>query len=581
MKPTQRCILTSWSIALAIAAAAVFFLFPLVVARNIPLIDPDEGLHASIAQEMVERGDWVVPRLLGKPFLDKPILYFWAEACSLQCFGMSEAAVRLPGLLFGLLGAVTTGAVAWRLCGRTTGLVAGLFYTTSALPLALSQAAAHDVALVPWVNLAILSFWESDHVQTRRAALAWASVAGLVLGLAILTKGLVGIALVGGTYGGYLIFTRQLRLASCFRGMLAVAIAALIASTWYWAVEQRNPGYLHYYFIQRHVLGFTTDTQRHGGAPWWYYLPVFAAGGMPWIAYLPVLIQDAWLKRRSRAAQPMEATAAAERPARGDHPLVLLAVWLVGCTLFLSASHSKLVTYFWPVFPAGAILAAVVWGRLLEGQLTEGARRSVAGVIWGTCVLGLFAMPFLPILAQRYFDIRFPLTVWIVMLMVSLATWAPIWCWVTGRPWGTLVSAMVALAGIFVVVMSMVVPQVAAEVSARELAGYFNHRGEFPSRLVVAEGRVGSLVFYLRHEIRTGLRKGQLTMLKLEQPIQGSPLAPSGEMLVLPEGHVEDAKACFDLAGAAFERAGRYRLYTSEELNSSIRTATIDSVKRF
>ena len=72
-------------------------------------MDPDEGLHASIAQEMADGGDWLVPRLMGKPFLDKPILYFWAEAASLRLFGMSEAAVRLPGLLFGLLGMIARG----------------------------------------------------------------------------------------------------------------------------------------------------------------------------------------------------------------------------------------------------------------------------------------------------------------------------------------------------------------------------------------------------------------------------------------------------------------------------------------
>ena len=48
---------------------------PLLVAHSIPLVDPDEGLFASIAQEMVEKGDWIVPRQLNEPFLDRPILY--------------------------------------------------------------------------------------------------------------------------------------------------------------------------------------------------------------------------------------------------------------------------------------------------------------------------------------------------------------------------------------------------------------------------------------------------------------------------------------------------------------------------
>ena len=80
---------------LAIVIAAVMFVFPLFVP--FPLLDPDEGLHASIAQEMVERGDWITPRFLGQPFFDKPILYFWIQAVSLRLFGSNEAAVRLPG----------------------------------------------------------------------------------------------------------------------------------------------------------------------------------------------------------------------------------------------------------------------------------------------------------------------------------------------------------------------------------------------------------------------------------------------------------------------------------------------------
>ena len=62
--------------------------------------------------------------------------------------------------MFGLLGAATTGLLAWRMFGRRTGWIAGVFYATTILPMALAQAASHDVALVPWVNLAMLLLWE-------------------------------------------------------------------------------------------------------------------------------------------------------------------------------------------------------------------------------------------------------------------------------------------------------------------------------------------------------------------------------------------------------------------------------------
>src|SRR6476620_2882587 len=96
-----------------VACVVGIYLYPL--ALRTPLMDPDEGIHATIAQEMVERGDYVIPRFLVVPFRDKPALYSAAQALSLRFFGMSEAAVRLPGVLFALLGCATTAVLAWRM----------------------------------------------------------------------------------------------------------------------------------------------------------------------------------------------------------------------------------------------------------------------------------------------------------------------------------------------------------------------------------------------------------------------------------------------------------------------------------
>ena len=101
---------------LVISLAAVLYIGPLFL--DAPLTDPDEGLHASIAQEMRERGDFVVPRFLGRAFLDKPVLFFWTQLASIAAFGMNTAAARLPGTLFALLGIATTGWVARVRCTR-------------------------------------------------------------------------------------------------------------------------------------------------------------------------------------------------------------------------------------------------------------------------------------------------------------------------------------------------------------------------------------------------------------------------------------------------------------------------------
>src|SRR3569832_1486807 len=98
-----------------VAVAVALVIAPLLA--NAPLFDPDEGLHAAIAQEMVLRGDYVTPAFLGEQFLDKPILFFRAEAAALRLFGDRESAVRVPPLLFGVAGMLTVAVLGSALFG--------------------------------------------------------------------------------------------------------------------------------------------------------------------------------------------------------------------------------------------------------------------------------------------------------------------------------------------------------------------------------------------------------------------------------------------------------------------------------
>jgi 4-amino-4-deoxy-L-arabinose transferase-like glycosyltransferase len=547
-----------WRGALWLAAvlALVVYVYPLLLAARIPLTDPDEGLHASIAQEMVRRGDWVVPRLMGEPFLDKPILYFWAETASLRAFGMSEWAVRLPGLLFGLLGMLATGIAGRRMFGRPTGVVAAMFYATMFIPTALVQSPTHDVALVPLVTLAILLFWEAEQAQSRRAAAGYTLAIGLLLGLSILTKGLVGVALVGIAYGGYLLLGRRLTVAICARGAAVLLVAAAIGGTWFIAMEVHNPGFLHYYFIDRHLKGFATATQSHGLQPWWYYLPFLLGGGLPWIAYLPVVIRDQWATRGT--ADP-----SLRRP---GSPLLLLWCWVVGCALVLSISHSKLVTYLWPVFPAVAILAAVAWTRLWDGALSQGARRLLGFTLWLSCLTGPAVLPAVLAAARWKIDLRLPWTVWAVGVAISLTAAAPLAFWLAGRYRAVLATALLTLAAQFVFLVTAALPQAAEGFSARELAGYLNQREVLPSSVLVVEERLGSLGFYLNNRPGAGPNEPRLQSIRFAEVFDPRVVGPRA-VVVLPEGKARaGAKRGDKLSGIPYQRVGHYRVYSGEEL---------------
>ena len=542
--------LTGLFLAAALLATVIFIL---PIGSGLPLIDPDEGFHAAVAQEMVERGDWVIPRWQGEPFLDKPILYTWTQALSLAVFGMNEAAVRLPGLLFGLLAMFATGLIAWRILGPKLGLVSAMLYATTILPSALAQVPVHDVALVPWVCLALLFFWEADRANTSGGRWACVGAVGLFLGLSCLTKGLMGVALVGLSYGSYLLVTRRLTVAVCIRGAVALAVAGLVGSTWYLAMEFRSPGYLYYFFVERHILGFATASQEHGSEPWWYYLPILLLGGMPWVSYLPVGIRDWWANRGTSSDSP------------SDGSVALLVCWLLTGTLLFSVAGSKLVTYVWPVFPPMAILASVVWCRLLDGELSAPARRWFSGNIWSASLIGPVAVPAAMIVAQEALDVRFGPFQWVLGLAAGFSTWIPILFWRAGRARGVLISGTGAMAAQFAALMIVIGPYAAGVNSARDLAEHFNQTGRVPSKVMIVEDRVGSIVFYLHPNLRNALRQGQLQPVRAKRMDQAAQFAPD-KVVAVAQVRVPRVQKHFDLDAIPFETAGRYRLYRPSEL---------------
>jgi 4-amino-4-deoxy-L-arabinose transferase-like glycosyltransferase len=541
--PWSRQTVAWWAAVLT----AALFVCPLLL--DLPLLDPDEGLHAAIALEMVERGDYVTPRFLGEPFLDKPVLFFWAQAASLKVFGVSEVAIRIAGLGFGWLGALTTGLLAWRLAGRATGCLAAACYATLLLPAALSQAAVHDVALVPWTNLALLGLWEAGRSRATARTLAWSAFAGLWLGLAILTKGLAGVAVVGIATAIWMLGSRRLRPATIAGGLVALLLGGLVAAPWYVAMDAANPGYLHYFFVERHWLGYATTTQPHGQRAWWYYLPVLAAGALPWILALPL-------------ARPSP-----EAPARdaGDAP-VLLWSWLTGGLAFFSLAKSKLVTYVLPLFPAVAVLAAMTWVGWIGSAGGRPPPRRAGMIVLAQAALMAVAVVGAATVATVRFEVSYGAGAWLTVGCLAVAWLAlpPVVWWRIGP--GASAGVILALTCATVPTgLLVVLPPVAHTLTARDLARTLNAQGRFPARLWLLDERVGSLVFYLDPTLRHGLTPDRIVNVGLDA-VLGMRRPPEGTVIVVPVERLDRLTRRVDLAGVPFTAAGHHRIYSGEAL---------------
>jgi len=512
----------------AFAIVALVLMIAPLVARA-PLFDPDEGLHAAIAQEMARTGDYVTPRFLGEPFLDKPILFFWAEALSLRAFGMNEAAVRIPPLLFGLLGMVSVAALGRALFGERAGLMAGLVYGTMLLPLGVSQVAVHDVAIVPFMCAGVYLLLRSADAVNLPAALG----AGVSLGLSILTKGLVGVVFAGIFAVCFAVSRRETiwRLGTALA--IAIVVAAFVAAPWYVLMERAHPGYLHYYFVERHLQGYLTSTQRHAGRAWWYYVPIVIGGSLPWTGYL------------ARAA----------RTARANRLRLVVWGWLAVGFVFLSVGESKLATYALPLFPALAILIA---------EVIDSNQAAIDRVGYYVYAITLAVIPVGAALALRIKFGGVTPTIWVTtgVLSAVIAVIALPRVPRTPRPEMFVLS----LLGLMIVV-----PRAAAWMTGKDVALELNTTGHLPPHVLVLEERVGSLIFYLAPALRAEADPGRVNQGTMAGAIQRSRAEPLDGIVIVRNNLLERFERQFAVPPEPAWTAGTNTIFRVKSVQDALR----------
>jgi 4-amino-4-deoxy-L-arabinose transferase-like glycosyltransferase len=517
---------------LVLALVAAAYVLPLLVP--VPLMEDDEGLHAAIAIEMVERGDWVVPRLMGQPFRDKPILYFWMQAASIRAFGASEFAVRLPGTLMALAGIAATGWLGRLLAGVLVGRWAALCYATMLLPFAISLAPLHDLVMVPLVALAFAAFWQVHRATSPSRVAGWSVAAAVVLGLSILGKGLTGVGLVGVGMVAWMLWTRTWSARLIGAAAVALALGAVLAWPWYAAMERASPGYLDYFFLQRHVEGVAGETQRHAGRADWYYLPILVAGTWPWGL-------DA-VRRGLRQTDLVDR---------------LLWAWLVADMLLLSAAGSKLATYLLPTFPVVAILAARAIVLLDDRPVMSRLRLAV-----------LAATAALPVVAEVYLERTQPTVPagWTGMIAALAPLALLAWSLEGGRRsnWNGPVRLLAVTAMTLVAAGLTIRPMVAVQLSARGLSAHVNREAALPPRLYIVDEGVGSFLFYLRPELRRGLTPDRVQ--RVSRFSLADAADPGGAMVAIANDRVDGVRELYDLPLRGSGMVGGFQVLPLTEL---------------
>lgn len=316
-----------------------------------PLARPDEGRYAEIAREMALSGDYITPRLNGIKYFEKPPLQYWATAIAYESGGESERSARFWATFCGFLTLVFTAWMAHRLSASpSTPWLAALILAGALYPSLLGHVNTLDSGVTAFLTCAIASYLQAQRSSQSRK---WMAIAGISLGLAVLSKGLIGIVLPGIAMVLYTL--TSLNFSAWKRTHLFTTSCCLliVAAPWFVLCSLRNPEFAHFFFIHEHLERFTSSIHQRV-EPAWYFLPILLLGFLPWTFLLPQSMLTAW-KHTGTEGKNFQASR-------------FLLFYALGVIAFFSASGSKLPTYILPAFPP---LAALIAAQLLSSQPTN------------------------------------------------------------------------------------------------------------------------------------------------------------------------------------------------------------------
>lgn len=330
--------------------------YTLPVGRR-PLAHQDEARFALLAREAVESHHWLLPRVRGVIYLNKPPLYFWTVAALAKPFGVvNDATAPLASVLAALATLLAIIALGRRLWDASIGLAAALVLATAPFFYFMSHQVFADMMMTAWLAWALYFL-----LTARLAAAPLPRLVGFYLCVAgsLATKGPAALVALLAALAVVLVEDGGRRGLRWLRLPVGIGILALASLPWllpYLLQTERS-------YVGGVVVGHYGD---------WYFrekagsrlesLQENLTRFLPWTVFLPAALWWWWRDRDPR-----------RRP---------LVVWTVVIAVAVSLSAEQRARYFLPVLPSLSLLVAELLARApveASGRGRRVLRASFAG----------------------------------------------------------------------------------------------------------------------------------------------------------------------------------------------------------
>ncbi|HET7201952.1 MAG TPA: glycosyltransferase family 39 protein [Steroidobacteraceae bacterium] len=355
----------------------------LMLGAGLGLRDPwpaDEPRFALVARDMLRSGDWLIPRVGGDLYADKPPVFFWLMAAAMGLTGSMRVGFLLPSLLAGVGVVVLVYDLLRRVRGREVAFAGALLLLITFQFTWQARQAQIDATLCFVTTLSLYGLLR--HLFAG-PAIGWFFVGWAAAGFGVITKGVGFLPLL------ILVPFAVLRArgweatapARDHRWWLGPVFFLGAIGTWFVPMMLVTSAGGELLAYRKEILFHQTMT-RYAGAwhhhepAWYYFTNVIPVLWLPLIALVP------WLWPRWRGA-----LGSAVRPR--DTFVATLLAWVAIVLLFFSASSGKRGVYVLPAVPALA-MAAAPWlpELLLRKPGTRKLAFALAAVIAAALVLG-------------------------------------------------------------------------------------------------------------------------------------------------------------------------------------------------
>jgi 4-amino-4-deoxy-L-arabinose transferase-like glycosyltransferase len=322
---------------------------------SVPFFDKGEPREALAVQDIVQRGEWLVPLKRATDIPSKPPLFHWSAALVTQATGsLSEATIRFPSALYATLGVLLIYLLGRKILDARRALLGAAILATTMVYQDQALSARVDMTLCFFVTLSLVLFYSLYRGHLKNPA--WFYVFYIVVGIGTLAKGPLGLALSGLVAGSFALVERRWDMVKKFAFHPGVALMLILATGWYViAVTRGGEGFFDRQILQENLSRFAGGSGH--SHPLYYYIPYLFSQSLPWSLFLPVLLWDLFRKGL-----------------RADGDVLFLKIWLFVMFAFFSISVGKRPVYLLPIYPALSLLLA---GWFYDAQSVGRGRRVI------------------------------------------------------------------------------------------------------------------------------------------------------------------------------------------------------------